>query len=293
VRSFRFLLGRRWVLLGLVVALLASLAWWLGEWQFGRLDERRDRNATIERNEEAPPAPVAEVLSVDAAPAAGEEWRTVTATGTYRPEETVVVRYRTRDGAPGVDVVVPLETTSGPVLLVDRGWLGTDNAGATDVEVPAPPSGEVTVTGWVRADAEGTGTQVTDGSTRAISSAQIGPLVDGEVYTGFVDLAGEDPEPAEPLARAELPDLGEGPHFFYGLQWWFFGLLALVGFGYLAWDEWRRPGGRGRRPARDGGERPQSARSMPPSTGSMAPETYDAAGESRKAATRPNSAGSP
>jgi hypothetical protein len=36
---------------------------------------------------------------------------------------------------------------------------------------------------------------------------------------------------------AEQPDLGNGPHFFYGLQWWFFGLLAVFGFFYLAYDE--------------------------------------------------------
>ena len=37
--------------------------------------------------------------------------------------------------------------------------------------------------------------------------------------------------------HAELPDLGNGPHFFYGLQWWFFGVLAVFGFFYLAYDE--------------------------------------------------------
>ena len=38
---------------------------------------------------------------------------------------------------------------------------------------------------------------------------------------------------------------------------------------------------------------PQIERMAPPSTGIMAPVTYDAAGESKKAATRPNSSGSP
>ena len=47
-----------------------------------------------------------------------------------------------------------------------------------------------------------------------------------------------------PLEPAELPELNNGPHFFYGLQWWFFGVLAIFGFFYLAYDEWRkRPGG--------------------------------------------------
>ena len=39
--------------------------------------------------------------------------------------------------------------------------------------------------------------------------------------------------------------------------------------------------------------RAQSERSMPPSTGTIAPDTNDEAGDSRKAATRPNSSGSP
>ncbi|HYH34210.1 MAG TPA: SURF1 family protein [Nocardioides sp.] len=285
MRSWRFLLSRRWVAFALVVALLAWLAWWLGEWQFGRLEDRKERNATIERNETAPVAPVEQLTSPGGEVAAGDEWRVVTATGTYAVEDTVIVRYRTRAGASGVEVVVPLVTQEGPSLLVDRGWLAADNRGADVGDVPAPPAGEVTVTGWLRRDATGDSTAVTDHSTRAISSDRIGAALGREVYDGFVLLRSEDPPPEQPLAPAELPELDNGPHFFYGLQWWFFGLLALGGFGYLAWDE--------RRGSPRGGRATQSARSMPPSTGSITPATKDAAGESRNAAARPNSSGSP
>ena len=41
-----------------------------------------------------------------------------------------MIRYRTRDGVQGVDVVVPLVTDDGTALLVDRGWLETDPSGA-------------------------------------------------------------------------------------------------------------------------------------------------------------------
>ena len=44
----------------------------------------------------------------------------------------------------------------------------------------------------------------------------------------------------KPLAAVELPEINDGPHFFYGLQWWFFGLLAIGGFVYLVYDEWRQ-----------------------------------------------------
>jgi cytochrome oxidase assembly protein ShyY1 len=285
VRSLRFLLSKRWVAFFLVVVVLAYATWWLGRWQFHRLEDRQRDNAVVERNESANAVPVAEVLAPGREVDEGDEWRLVSASGTYLPDDTVIVRYRTRDGSSGVDVVVPLQTPDGTVLLVDRGWMATENSGAVPDDVPAPPSGEVTVTGYVRADATGDSARVSDGSTRSISSKEIGPAIGREVYGGFVDLASEDPAPETPLEKAELPDLGNGPHFFYGLQWWFFGLLAVFGFCYLAYDEWRGGPRRGRRA--------QSARSSPPSTGSITPVTYDEAGDSRNAAARPNSSGSP
>lgn len=243
MRSASFLLSRRWILFGVAVLLLAWLAWLLGQWQFDRLEDRRVRNEVVERNTTAAPVPVSEVMAVGEPVSADEQWQRVTATGEYAVDDTVIVRYRTREGRSGVDVVVPLVTDEGPALLVDRGWLPTINQGTTSPDdIPAPPSGEVTVTGWVRADATGDSIAVSDQSTRAISSEEIGAALDREVYGGFVDLVEETPAPAEPLALAEPPELDSGPHFFYGLQWWFFGLLALVGFGYLAYDEWR--GGR-------------------------------------------------
>jgi cytochrome oxidase assembly protein ShyY1 len=318
----RFLLSRRWLLFALVVVVLCYATWWLGEWQFRRLADRKESNSVIRANEDRAAAPVADVLAPGSAVADSDEWRLVTATGTYDADDTVIVRYRTRDGQSGVDAVVPLVTAGGATLLVDRGWMAADNQGAGPADLPEPPAGEVTVEGWVRADATGDSTAVDDHSTRAISSEEIGSAIDRTVYGGFVELRSEDGRPADGLEPVELPELNNGPHFFYGLQWWFFGLLAIGGFLYLAWDEWRSRGG-GAEPARaealaehrrkraaknarkqavraayqrayeqERRER-QSARSMPPSTGSIEPETNDEAGESRNAATRPNSSGAP
>ncbi len=221
-----------------VVIALAWLAWRLGEWQFDRLADRKERNAIIERNEALPPAPVTEVLAVGDEVGADEQWRVVEATGTYDVDDTVVVRYRSRDGASGVDLVVPLVLDDGTSLLVDRGWVAAD-ADSTPDELPQPPAGEVTITAWVRQDGTGGSTTVTDHSTRAISSERIGEALDRPVLGGFADLRSESPEPETPLRQAELPELDNGPHFFYGLQWWFFGLLAVFGFFYLVYDEWR------------------------------------------------------
>ena len=242
VEGVRFMFSRRWALFAIVVVLLACACYALGRWQFHRLHEREAYNLQVRHNMHAPAAPVGDVLAVGRPVDPDTEWRRVTATGTYLPDESVVIRYQTRDGQSGVDIVTPLRTDRGPVLLVDRGWMKTENIGATRVDAPAPPSGEVTVRGWVRVDATGDSATVSDSSARAISSVQIAKTLHVPVYGGFVDAQHESPAAAKPLVPAEQPDLSNGPHFFYGLQWWFFGVLAVFGFFYFAYDE--RRGGR-------------------------------------------------
>ncbi|GAB7006025.1 SURF1 family protein [Nocardioides sp. AN3] len=239
MRSFRFLLSRRWALFALTVVLVAWGTWWLGQWQFHRLQDRKASNQVVTTNERRTPAPLDQVLGVGDPVSHADEWRLVTVTGTYDPASTIIWRYRSDDsGDPGVDVVVPLVTSDGTAVLVDRGWLSTQGDDKRP-DVPAPPTGRVTVTGYVRVDGTGTSTRVDSLSTRALSSTTAGPAIGRPVYGGWLQLHSEDPTAAHPLEAADLPDLGNGPHFFYGLQWWFFGVLAVFGFFYLLYDEWR------------------------------------------------------
>ncbi|TIC86529.1 SURF1 family protein [Nocardioides sp. GY 10127] len=253
MRAWSFLLSRRWVLLALTVAFLTWMTYSLGLWQWHRLVETKATNAQVVTNEKAAPVPASDVLAVGRPVYDADEWRVVSATGTYDVDDTVIVRYQTRDGEAGVDVVVPLVLDDGTALLVDRGWLATDNAGTADPDdVPAPPSGEVRVTAYVRVDGSGDSTAVDDQSTRAVSSVTIADSLGIDVLGGWTELKTESPAPATALEPVVLPDLGNGPHFFYALQWWFFGLLAVVGYVWFAIDE-RRNGRRSERePQEDG-----------------------------------------
>ena len=79
-----------------------------------------------------------------------------------------------------------------------------------------------------------------DGTPGQVAAGMaLGAALGLTTYGGFIDLDTEDPAPDDALEKAEPPDLSNGPHFFYGLQWWFFGLLAVGGFFYLMYDEWR------------------------------------------------------
>ena len=240
--SFRFLLSRRWVGFTVFVLVLAYGTWWLGQWQFDRLEDRKTSNQIVRANEDAEPAPVEDVLAPDKKVAADDEWRRVTATGTYAVGDTIIWRYRTPDDAKGVDIVVPLVLSNGTTVLVDRGWLQTESQEEFE-DIPAPPTGEVTITGWVRADGSGDSTDMAqvDGyhATRALSSTQVAKVLDETPVTGWLHLDTESPESTTQLRKADLPELDNGPHFFYGLQWWFFGILAVAGFFYLMYDERR------------------------------------------------------
>lgn len=228
----------RWLLFFLLVLGMAYACLLLGRWQWHRLESTKADNAVIRANEHAPPAPVDQVLRRGVDPSSSDQYRVVRATGTYDVGHTIIVRYQTRDGSPGVDVVVPLVTSSGTALLVDRGWFGTSNQGTSSPsQVPAPPAGTVTITGWVRENGGGSSATVVDASTRSISSDQIAPAIGIPLYGGFVDLRSESPAPTRHLGQNGLPGLSNGPHFFYALQWWFFGILAIFGFVYLAWEE--------------------------------------------------------
>jgi cytochrome oxidase assembly protein ShyY1 len=195
----------------------------------------------VAANLDQPPVALDTLLKVGTPPDERDKWREVIVHGTWDDDHTIVLKYQTRDGTAGVDVVTPLRTQSGAAVLVDRGWLATRNVGSGRPDLPPAATGPVTVLGWVRLDGTGGATTVSDLATRAISSSEAAKVLPYPLYGGFLDLHTESPAPATRLGAIELPDdTSEGPHFFYGLQWWFFGLLSVVGFAYLAYDEWRR-----------------------------------------------------
>ena len=202
--------------------------------------DREQRNEWTARNLAAEPAPVDDVLAVDEPVPADREWTAGPATGEYDADATVVVRYQTRDGEAGVDLVTPLVTDGGTAVLVDRGWVATDNTGAVPADLPARRPARSTWSAGSGPTPPAAGSRSRTAPRGRSRASTIGETLDYPVYAGFVDAETETPPPTDEVQRTELPDLGEGPHFFYGLQWWFFGALAVFGFGYLAWDERRQ-----------------------------------------------------
>ena len=139
----RVLLRRDWVLALLASVVFAVAAWFLGQWQWHRYEARHERAQLVQAHYDAPPVPVTEVVG-DAPLDPSREWTTVMATGRYDTARTIFVRNRPLEGTYGYEVLVPLRTADG-VVLVDRGWVPPGEGQLPDA-IPSPPSGEVTVT---------------------------------------------------------------------------------------------------------------------------------------------------
>lgn len=226
----RFLLTKRWIGFGAFVVVLAVLCALLGRWQFHRAEERDAMNEQVRAHVAADPVPIDEVVPDASAWPADAEWTRVVATGTFDTTRTVTVRYLKRGGSPGVDVVVPFMLDSGGAILVDAGWFATQNSGERPSTLPTLPEGRTTIEGWLRANSDAGDVAVVpdQGQVRAISSAAWDTPYG--LREGYLNL--QSPQ-IEGLAPEPLPDLDTARNISYGLQWWFFAILAIGGFGWF------------------------------------------------------------
>ncbi len=225
----------RWTAAVVVVAFLAWACWALGQWQWNKHDRIDADIARVDEYLHADPVPLDTLVRPGGEVAAKDEWRPVSVTGTYDLAKQVTVRFTTRDKMPGVDVVTPLVTADGTAVLVNRGWIQVANNDVASIDIPAPPSGQVTITAWLRPDsgADGSAVRVQDAQVRAVSSKELAGYTGYTLYPGFVELQQEDPAPATSLAHEPAPEESSAQNFFYAWQWWFFGVLGLAGAVYF------------------------------------------------------------
>ena len=237
---YRFLLTRQWVILTLLALVLIPTMVELGFWQLHRHQHRVAQNSLISKNLKARPVPVAELTSPGHTVPRADYWRAVTATGTFDTAHEVVVRRRTsEDERLGALVLTPLDLAGGGTVLVNRGWVPTDGDQRAFPEVPAPPRGEVTVTGRLKAD-ETTGSSgikdlsgLPDRQVMLINSAQQSELLSRPVLGGYLEQTGPEPSGDTPEQVASPDDSSIGPHMAYAVQWWLFAAAVPVGWVVL------------------------------------------------------------
>ncbi|MEU3663320.1 SURF1 family protein [Streptomyces sp. NPDC032940] len=244
---YRFLLSRQWVILTLVALLLIPTMIKLGFWQMHRYEERTARNDLVAEALGAKPVPVESLTAPGKTITTRERYRTVTAKGRFDTDDEVVVRRRTNaQDKIGYHVLTPFVLDDGKVLLVNRGWIPADGPSQTEFpEVPAPPRGEITVTGRMMPDETTAASGIKDlqglpdRQIMLIDSEQEAARLGAPVLGGYVVLTAPEAEGGVPEPIGKPGNEDAALNFAYAIQWWLFSAAVPVGWWILVRREKR------------------------------------------------------
>ena len=226
---YKFLLKPKWIgfhflCLATIVAMIN-----LGFWQLRRLDEKQTFNDRVTAHTDEDVAPVAELIGTT--DPSDVVYRRVEATGSYLATPQFEVVNVTQEGTTGRDAVNALRLDDGSLVIVNRGFVPTGSA------LPAPPAGEVHLLARLKlGQTAGTGQPSDDGSQqlseiRRVDLKALGQQFDQPLAPMYLELL--DSQPAEPtsLSPVAFPELSEGPHLSYAVQWFIF--TVCVGAGWV------------------------------------------------------------
>ena len=226
---------RRWLAWLLLVVLFAIACSFLSRWQFARRAEVVAANNIVSSNYFEPAVPIEAVLK-NGRFDPQKEWHPIVLRGHYVVDSELLVRNKPYSGVPGFLQVAVFQADDLKLFLVDRGWLPTgENHDHPDV-VPALPAGEVQIIARIRAAESNNGKSAPSGELAAVTPRDAQKEIGSKEPIAedfYLRLAAENPA-SEIAPRLETkPELSEGNHLSYAIQWIIFAVLA---FATLVWS---------------------------------------------------------
>jgi cytochrome oxidase assembly protein ShyY1 len=243
MHRWRFVFSRRWLVYIACAIVFAVACGFLSHWQLTQSRRAQAANELVARNFDSAVQPLETVLPEPGSFRADMEWRRVRASGTYEPDDQLIVRNRPTDSGPGFEVLTPFRLADGTVFIVDRGWVPAGD-GDGPAPVAPPPRGTVSITMRLKPgepalkDRHAIGDQIP-----SINLTWIHARLGTTMYTkAYGLLQSESPRPAKSLTpvSAAPPQQNTGMYWSYMIQWLIFAAIAFFGVGYAARSEYRR-----------------------------------------------------
>ena len=210
----------------LIALLLIILCLWASQWQYHRGVDRHARNTVIEERIAQSPIELRTVTSQ----LTDYEWQTVSTTGSFDTETQILLRNRYNEGKYGYEVLTLFNSIDNKKFWVDRGWVQAGATATTAPVVTTLPQGEVTINGRLRLDSSlprGSFFALPGKGEGLVSELNAQSQLNTEKF--YIDLLSGSEVSLTPEVPAQLPELSDGPHMAYALQWIFFGGLIIYG----------------------------------------------------------------
>jgi len=205
----------------IVLCLLAS------QWQFQRGQGQSRQNSIIAKNARIESIPITNLDKLD--PIA-DQWRRVSLTGQFDLAHQELIRNRYYEGKYGFEVLQLFRTPNAHSYWIDRGWVAPGADAKTPPAIREVKSDTVTIDARIRSENLSHQLQGSFFATTARKELpDISNLQSVHAANFYLDLLGADQTWAHPLTKISIPELTNGPHFAYAIQWLAFAALILIG----------------------------------------------------------------
>ncbi len=163
-------------------------------------------------------------------------FRRTTLSGVFDFDRQVIVVARSLQGVPGVHVVTPLKLDDGTAVLVERGWAPSPDGRSVELDEYSQVPDSAGVEGVLRQTEPDDRMVWDDGWPLYVLFANPEQMEHHFPYSLIPLVLRRTSEPHVATSRLRLvplPEFTNGPHLSYAVQWFTFGLIALVGGGIL------------------------------------------------------------
>ena len=210
----------------LVALLLILLCLWAAQWQYHRGVDRHARNTLIIEQSLLPAVELGELTgNIDSF-----EWRTISIQGVFDDKNQILLRNRYSEGVYGFEQLT-LFVFDQRKIWVDRGWIKAGSNATIPPQLQQTSDESVRITGRLRLDSslpQGKFFAVANNSQRDLVS-QLDARKGIQTENFYIDLISVSDPAMNPDVPVELPELSDGPHMAYALQWIFFAALVIYG----------------------------------------------------------------
>jgi len=211
----------------LVALLLIIFTLWAAQWQYHRGVDRHERNTLIAQQSTMAainlPNKINDPLQL--------EWREIRTTGRFTSNKQILLRNRYFEGQYGYEALTLFTNVEGKIFWVDRGWVKAGADATTAPITPPIPAEQVDIVGRFRLGTSlpsGTFFALPGGGKSGITS-EVNAQSRENTEDFYIDLLSGSMPTLTPDVSAQLPELSDGPHMAYALQWIFFGGLVVYG----------------------------------------------------------------
>ena len=210
----------------LIALLLVLLCLWAAQWQYHRGVDRHARNTLIVEQSRLSEVRLSELTgNIDSF-----EWRKITIQGSFDDENQILLRNRYSEGVYGFEQLTLFEFDARKIWI-DRGWIKAGSNATIPPQLQKTNENIVNITGRLRVDSslpQGKFFAVSNNAQRDLVS-QLDARKGIQTEDFYVDLISVSDASMIPDVAVELPELSDGPHMAYALQWIFFAALTIYG----------------------------------------------------------------